>query len=123
MQIRVVSDRPWSVPADVLAVPIISEDLVGSDASILAELDRRLGGAIGEYRRLGEVDSSLFRRVMLRAQDMGAPWVLAVGAGALARFDRLTAAESPRPSSAGWQASMCQDWPSGCRRRSPLATA
>jgi leucyl aminopeptidase len=91
MQIRVVSDQPWSLPADVLAVPIASEDLVGSDASILAELDRRLGGAIGEYRRLGEVDPSLFRRVMLRGQEMGAPWVLAVGAGALARFDRLTA--------------------------------
>jgi leucyl aminopeptidase len=91
MQIRVVSDQPWSVRADVLAVPVTSQDLPGSDAAIVAELDRRMGGAIGEYRRLGEVDSQLFRRVMLRGQDMGAPWVLAVGAGALDRFDRLTA--------------------------------
>ncbi|MDA8204190.1 MAG: aminopeptidase [Chloroflexi bacterium] len=91
MQIRVVPDQPWSVAADVLAVPVFAGDLADADGEALAELDRRLGGAIGEYRRLGEVSSELFRRVMLHGQDLGAPWLLAVGAGDAAAFDRRTA--------------------------------
>ncbi len=91
MQIRVVSEQPWSVQADVLAVPITSADLPGPDGSTVAEIDRRLAGAIGAYRGLGEVDSSMFRRVMLRGQDMAASWVLAVGAGSADAFDRLAA--------------------------------
>ncbi len=91
MQIRVVPDQPWSVAADVLAVPVFAGDLEGADGEVLSELDRRLDGAIGEYRRLGEVDSQLFRRVMLRGRDLGASWLLAVGAGDGAAFDRRTA--------------------------------
>ena len=48
MQIRVVSDQPWSVRADVLAVPITSDEPAEPDAPTLVELDRRLDGAIGD---------------------------------------------------------------------------
>jgi leucyl aminopeptidase len=91
MQIRVVSDQPWSVSADLLAVPIFSEEYQGPDASALGELDRRLDGAIAEYRRFGEVDAERFRRVLLRGRDLGAAWVLAVGGGSLDAFDALAA--------------------------------
>ena len=91
MQIRVVSDQPWSVSADVLAVPILTEDPGEPDSSTLGEIDRHLEGAIGDYRRFGEVDATLFRRVLLRGRDLGASWVLAVGAGTVEAFDALAA--------------------------------
>ncbi len=91
MQIRVVSEQPWSVSADLLAVPILAGEPQSADAAVLAELDRRLGGTIAEYRRFGEVADAPFRRVLLRGQDLGAPWVLAAGAGPAAEFDGLAA--------------------------------
>ena len=91
MQIRVVSDQPWSVSADVLAIPILADDPGEPDSSTLGEIDRRLEGAIADYRRIGEVAGAPFRRVLLRGRELGAPWVLAVGAGAVAGFDALAA--------------------------------
>ncbi len=91
MQIRVVSEQPWSVSADLLAVPVLAGEPEAADAAVLAELDRRLGGAIAEYRRFGEVADTPFRRVLLRGQDLAAAWVLAAGAGAAGDFDALAA--------------------------------
>ena len=91
MQIRVVSDQPWSVRADVLAVPITSDEPAEPDAPTLAELDRRLDGAIGDYRRFGEIDASPYRTALLRGRDLGAAWVLAAGAGASEALDAVVA--------------------------------
>ena len=52
MQLRVVTDQPWDVAADVLVVPIIGEPTFDGQ---LAELDRRSGGelqAMAEFREL-----------------------------------------------------------------------
>ena len=43
MQLRVVTDQPWDVKADVLVVPIVGEP--GFDGP-LGELDRRAGGEL-----------------------------------------------------------------------------
>ncbi len=91
MQIRVVSDQPWSVPADVLAVPVLAEDPGPADAAVLAELDRRMGGTIAEYRRLGEVAPKPYHAALLRGREMAPGWVLAIGAGEVGAFDRLVA--------------------------------
>ena len=53
MQLRVVTDQPWDVPADVLVVPIAAKPAFDGP---LGELDRRTGGelqalvAFGEFR-------------------------------------------------------------------------
>ncbi len=41
MQLRVVTDQPWEVPADVLAVPFIGTPAFEGP---LGELDKRAGG-------------------------------------------------------------------------------
>jgi leucyl aminopeptidase len=91
MQIRIVSDQPWSVEADVLAVPLTLDEPAALDAEILAELDRRLGGGLAAYREFGELEAKAHKAGMLRASGMGAGWLLGVGAGSAAEFDRLAA--------------------------------
>ena len=43
MQLRVVTDQPWDVPADVLVVPIVGDPTFDGP---LGELDRRAGGEL-----------------------------------------------------------------------------
>ncbi len=78
MQIRVVNSQPWEVEADVLAVPVATTDAL--DAA-LAELDRRLSGDLGEYRRVGELSGKAHEGALLRGTDMGAGWLLGMGIG------------------------------------------
>jgi len=88
MQTRVVVGQPWDVEADVLALPI------PSDASLPAsvvEIDRRLDGALSAYRTIGELQGKPWSSAMLQGRETGAPWILAMGVGEAAAFDRLTA--------------------------------
>ena len=48
MQLRVVTDQPWDVPADVLVVPVAAEPAFDGP---LGELDRRAGGELPGARR------------------------------------------------------------------------
>src|SRR6476620_9649220 len=52
VKLRVVTDQPWDVPADVLVIPVASPpEFDGA----LAELDRRAGGelaALAQFREL-----------------------------------------------------------------------
>ena len=41
MQLRVVTDQPWDVKADVLAIPIVGDPAFDGP---LGEIDRRSGG-------------------------------------------------------------------------------
>jgi leucyl aminopeptidase len=88
MDVRVVKQQPWDVKADVLAVPIAPEK---QGESVLAELDRRLDGALGAYRRLGELAGKAHSAAFLRGTGLGATWLLGVGVGPLAEFDRPAA--------------------------------
>ena len=54
MQLRVVTDQPWDVKADVLAVPILGEPAFDGP---LGELDRRAGGELAAHAAFGAVRS------------------------------------------------------------------
>jgi leucyl aminopeptidase len=88
MQTRVVVGQPWAVGADVLALPIPSDSELPPS---LVEIDRRLDGALSAYRTVGELRGKPWSSAMLQGRETGAPWVLAMGIGESAAFDRLTA--------------------------------
>jgi len=106
LQVRVATTPPWDVRADVLAVPIVAADdaTPGEDASAtgaslapqpdeatLGEIDRRLGGVLAEYRRVGELSGKLYGSALVRGAELGATWVLGVGLGKMSGFDRVAA--------------------------------
>ncbi len=88
MQISVIAAEPWVVPTDVLVVPITADE--PSD-QILAELDRRLGGPLAGYRRVGELTGTPWQTALVPGAGIGASWTLAIGVGSEADFERWTA--------------------------------
>ena len=50
MQLRVVTDQPWDVKADVLVIPIVGEAAFDGP---LGELDRRTGGELQALAAFG----------------------------------------------------------------------
>jgi leucyl aminopeptidase len=88
MQIRVTTNEPWDVDADVLALAMAAG---GVPDGPLAELDRRLEGGLVALRALGEQTGEAHTGTVIRGRDMGAAWVLAMGIGEAAAFDRLAA--------------------------------
>jgi leucyl aminopeptidase len=88
MRLSVERRLPWDIEADVLVT------LVPSGAELpeyLAEIDRRLGGAIVRMQELGAIKGSLWEARLIPASDMGATFVLAVGTGDGSAIDRLGA--------------------------------
>ena len=83
MQVRVVTEQPWEVEADVLAVPIATGE---TDDAALAELDRRLERTLGELRRIGELPGKAHQGALVRGRNMAARWLLGMGVGDLADF-------------------------------------
>src|SRR4051812_27048944 len=88
MHVSVVTDQPWDVRADVLAVPVAKD---GDSDEIATELDRRLGGGLADYRSIGELKGSAWSGALLRGSEMGAGWLLGMGVGDSASVDRLAA--------------------------------
>jgi leucyl aminopeptidase len=88
MRVNVVIERPWDVRADVLAVPVTTDH---SLAGVVREIDARLDGAIEGMRTLGALKGDPWKGVLLPARDMGVRFVLAIGIGDGADFDRLAA--------------------------------
>ncbi len=88
MRLHVVNRPPWDVQADVLAVTVAA---TAEMPEHLAEVDRRLGGALGSMRSAGAIKGSLWETRLLPARDMGARLVLAVGLGEHERIDQQTA--------------------------------
>ena len=83
MRLHVVNRPPWDVQADVLAVTVAA---TAEMPEHLAEVDRRLGGALGSMRSAGAIKGSLWETRLLPARDMGARLVLAVGLGEHERY-------------------------------------
>ncbi|HET7676937.1 MAG TPA: M17 family peptidase N-terminal domain-containing protein [Candidatus Limnocylindrales bacterium] len=83
-----MSAQPWEVEADVLVAPISRGD---AGAAALSELDRRLDGALADYRRIGELEGKAFGSALMRGQGLAADWLLGMGIGEVERFDRLCA--------------------------------
>jgi leucyl aminopeptidase len=85
MQIRVVTDQPWEVPADLLAVPIVGDP--GWEGS-LGEIDRRTGGELRAQHAFGEVRVKRFAAAVVANGELPAGRVLAIGAGEPGDLDR-----------------------------------
>ncbi len=89
MQTRVITARPWEIEADVVALPITSDE--PSD-ELFAELDRRVAGAFGAYRRVGDLDGKAWRSALVPSDsETGADWLLGMGVGPAAELSRVTA--------------------------------
>ncbi|MCU0477425.1 MAG: leucyl aminopeptidase [Chloroflexi bacterium] len=87
MQLRVVTDLPWDVAADVLAIPVAPDPAFDGP---LGELDRRSGGELRTLAAFGELTGKRYATAVAAAGDLPAGRLLAVGTGPLAELDRET---------------------------------
>ncbi len=87
MEIRIVTDQPWEVRADVLVVPIVGAAVFGG---ALAELDRRSGGGLSGLASFGELTGKRYATALAPAGELPAGRLLAVGAGPAAEIGRQT---------------------------------
>ncbi|MGZ6273241.1 MAG: leucyl aminopeptidase family protein [Candidatus Limnocylindrales bacterium] len=78
MQLRVVSDQPWDVAADAIAVPFVGEPKF---AGPFAELDRRSGGELTALTSFGEITADRYGSVLVAAGELKAGRLLVVAAG------------------------------------------
>jgi leucyl aminopeptidase len=85
MKLRVVTDRPWDVPTDVLAVPVAADP--SFDGS-LDELDRRSGGELRSLAGIGELKGKRFAGGLAASGELPAQRLLPVGLGDPAELDR-----------------------------------
>jgi leucyl aminopeptidase len=85
VQIRVVADEPWDVPADILVVPLLEP--VGFDGA-LGELDRRTDGELSALAAMGELRGKRFSGRLVRAGEMRATRLMAVVGGEADYLDR-----------------------------------
>jgi leucyl aminopeptidase len=88
MQLRVVTDQPWDVAADVLAVPVIGTepDFRGP----LDELDRRSGGELRALAAFGELRTKRYASAIAPAGDLLVGRLLAIATGDAEGIDRET---------------------------------
>ncbi len=85
MELRVVTDQPWDVPADVLVIPAAAPPAFDGP---LAELDRRSGGEIAALAAFGELSGKRFGTSLVASGDVVAGRLLVVGMGDPATLDR-----------------------------------
>ena len=87
MQLRVVTDQPWDVRADVLVIPVVGEPAFEGP---LDELDRRSGGELRALVSFRELTGKRYSTTVAAAGELPAERLLTVGAGDAARLDRET---------------------------------
>jgi leucyl aminopeptidase len=85
VQLRVVTDQPWDVPADVLVVPVVAKP--GFDGP-LGELDRRAGGELQKLVAFGELNGKRYSTALAAGGETRSGRILAVGLGDPATLDR-----------------------------------
>lgn len=85
MQVRVVTDQPWDVSADVLAVAVLDQPEFDGQ---LDELDRRTGGELRALAAFGELTGKRYTTALAAGGKLEAQRVVAVGAGDAASLDR-----------------------------------
>ena len=78
MQLRVVGDQPWDVPADVLAVPIVGQPTFEGP---LGELNKRAGCELSAIAAFGELKSDRYATVLAAPGELAAGRILAVSVG------------------------------------------
>ncbi len=87
MQLRVVTDQPWEVQADVLVVPVTGEPAFDGEAG---EIDRRSGGELRALATFGELKSKRYATALAGSGALPVRRVLTVGAGDGTTLDRET---------------------------------
>ncbi len=87
MQLRVVTDQPWDVKADVLAIPIVGEPAFDG---ALGELNRRTGGELAALAAFGELRAKRYTSAIAASGEIAAGRLLTVSAGDAADLDRET---------------------------------
>ena len=85
MQLRVATDQPWDVPADVLVVPIAADPAFDGP---LGELDRRAGGELQALVAFGELTGKRYASALAAGGETASGRLLAVGLGDAATLDR-----------------------------------
>ncbi|MBI3748493.1 MAG: aminopeptidase [Chloroflexi bacterium] len=85
MQLRVVTDQPWDVPADLLVVPVASP--VTFDGG-LGELDRRAGGELKSLVDFGDLNAKRYSTATASTGGLPARRLLLESIGDPATVDR-----------------------------------
>ena len=85
MQLRVVTDQPWDVAADVLVIPFVGEPAFEGPVD---ELDKRSGGQLRALAEIRELRARKWTTAMTRGGDLPAKWVVTVSAGDSKDVDR-----------------------------------
>jgi leucyl aminopeptidase len=87
VQLRVVTDQPWQVQADVLVVPVVGDPAFEGG---LGEIDRRSGGELKALADFGELTGKRYAAALGASGELPAARILVVGAGEAAKLDRET---------------------------------
>ncbi|MDP9482415.1 MAG: leucyl aminopeptidase [Chloroflexota bacterium] len=85
MHVRVLTDQPWEVAADVLAAPFVGD--LAFDGP-WAELDRRTGGELKALLAFGEVSTKPYHSTLARGGELPVQRVVVISAGAAGAVDR-----------------------------------
>jgi leucyl aminopeptidase len=85
VQLRVVTDQPWDVKADVLVIPIVGDPTFEGP---LDELDRRAGGELRALAGFKELTGKRYSTTLAAAGELPAGRVVVVAAGDAATIDR-----------------------------------
>jgi len=85
VQLRISTDQPWDVAADVLAIPYIGK--LALDGA-LAELNRRSGGEIAALDQFGELSPKRYGAALGAAGELPVRRVLLAAAGDADTIDR-----------------------------------
>ncbi len=87
MHLRIATDQPWDVAADVLAIPTVGSPVFDGP---LGELDRRAGGELKALADFGELRDKRFAAALGAAGELPVRRILAVSAGDPETIDRET---------------------------------
>ncbi|HSS35831.1 MAG TPA: M17 family peptidase N-terminal domain-containing protein, partial [Patescibacteria group bacterium] len=87
MHLRISTDQPWDVAADVLAIPLVGA--VAFDGP-LGELDRRTGGELKALDAFGELSAKRYKATLAAAGALPVQRVVVAAAGDAAAIDRET---------------------------------
>jgi leucyl aminopeptidase len=87
VQLRVVTDQPWDVKADVLAIPIVGDPAFDGP---LGEIDRRVGGELQALTAFKEVSGKRYWTAVVAPGELPAGRIVTVGAGEAEKLDRET---------------------------------